>query len=76
MIRDRLKNRMRKMAIKAFGMDLDTEDRDPNAGGRANPDDFDPSVIPKIVDGAGDTPGPNHKEDIGRTWVAAQLAGV
>ena len=75
MIRDRLKNRMRKMAIKAFGMEFDTEDRDPNAGGRANPDDFDPSVIPKIVDGAGDTPGPNHKEDIGRTWVAAQLAG-
>ena len=75
MFRDRLKNRMRKMAIKAFGMEFDTEDRDPNAGGRANPDDFDPSVIPKIVDGAGDTPGPNHKEDIGRTWVAAQLAG-
>ena len=63
------------MAIKAFGMGFDTEDRDPNAGGRANPDDFDPSVIPKIVDGAGDTFGPNHKEDIGRTWVAAQLAG-
>lgn len=75
MFRDRLKNRMRKMAIKAFGMEFDTEDRDPNAGGRANPEDFDPSVIPKIVDGAGDTPGPNHKEDIGRTWVAAQLAG-
>ena len=75
MIRDRLKNRMRKMAIKAFGMEFDTEDRDPNAGGRANPDDFDPSVIPKIVDGAGDTPGPNHKEDIGRTWVAAQARG-
>ena len=51
MFRDRLKNRMRKMAIKAFGMEFDTEDRDPNAGGRANPDGFDPSVIPKIVDG-------------------------
>ena len=75
MFRDRLKNRVRKIAIKAFGMEFDTEARDPNAGGRANPDDFDPSVIPKIVDGAGDTPGPNHKEDIGRTWVAAQLAG-
>jgi rhodanese-related sulfurtransferase len=75
MFRDRLKNRVRRIAIKAFGMEFDTEDRDPNAGGRANPDDFDPSVIPKIVDGAGDTPGPNHKEDIGRTWVAAQLTG-
>ena len=75
MIRNRLKNRVRRLAIKAFGMEFDTEDRDPNAGGRADPADFDPSVIPKIVDGAGDTPGPNHKEDIGRTWVAAQLAG-
>ena len=63
------------MAIKAFGMEFDAEARDPNAGGRADPADFDPTVIPKIVDGAGDTPGPNHKEDIGRTWVAAQLAG-
>ena len=75
MIRNRLKQKVRKLAIKAFGMEFDAEDRDPNAGGRANPDDFDPSVIPKIVDGAGDTPGPNHKQDIGRTWVAAQLAG-
>ena len=75
MIRDRLKKRARQFAIKAFGMEFDTEARDPNAGGRANPNDFDPTVIPKIVDGAGDTPGPNHKQDIGRTWVAAQLAG-
>ena len=75
MFRDRIKNRVRKIAIKAFGMEFDTEDRDPNAGGRADPNDFDPSVIPKLVDGDGDTPGPNHKEDIGRTWVAAQLAG-
>jgi len=75
MFRDRIKNRVRNFAIKAFGMEFDTEARDPNAGGRADPNDFDPTVIPKIVDGAGDTPGPNHKEDIGRTWVAAQLAG-
>jgi rhodanese-related sulfurtransferase len=73
--RDRIKKRVRRIAIKAFGMEFDTEDRDPNAGGRADPADFDPSVIPKLVDGDGDTPGPNHKEDIGRTWVAAQLAG-
>ena len=75
MIRDRFKKKVRKLAIRAFGMEFDTEDRDPNAGGRADPANFDPSVIPKIVDGAGDTPGPNHKQDIGRTWVAAQLAG-
>ena len=65
MIRNRLKKKVRKLAIKAFGMEFDTEDRDPNAGGRADPADFDPSVIPNIVDGAGDTPGPNHKQDIG-----------
>ena len=75
MIRNRLKKKVRKLAIKAFGMEFDTEDRDPNAGGRADPANFDPSVIPNIVDGAGDTPGPNHKQDIGRTWVAAQLTG-
>lgn len=75
MFRNRLKDRVRKIAIRAFGMEFDTEARDPNAGGRADPNDYDPTVIPKIVDGAGDTPGPNHKEDIGRTWVAAQLAG-
>ena len=54
MIRNRLKKKVRKLAIKAFGMEFDTEDRDPNAGGRADPADFDPSVIPNIVDGAGD----------------------
>ena len=75
MIRDRFKKKVRKLAIKAFGMEFDTEDRDPNAGGRSDPANFDPSVIPKLVDGDGDTPGPNHKQDIGRTWVAAQLAG-
>jgi rhodanese-related sulfurtransferase len=73
--RDRIKKRVRRLAIKAFGMEFDTEDRDPNAGGKVDPADFDPSVIPKLVDGDGDTPGPNHKEDIGRTWVAAQMAG-
>ncbi len=75
MFRNRVKNKLRKAAIKAFGMEFDTEARDPNAGGKVDPATYDPSVIPKLVDGDGDTPGPNHKEDIGRTWVAAQLAG-
>ena len=56
-------------------MEFDTEERDPNARGVADPNNFDPSVIPKLVDGDGDTPGPNHRFDIGRTWVSAQLAG-
>ena len=53
-------------------MEFDVQDR-PNPGGRGT-GDFDPSVIPTIVDGDGDTPGPNHKRDIGRTWLAAQMA--
>jgi len=75
MFRDRLKKVVRKAAIKAFNMEFDTEDRDPNARGNPDPSKFDPSVIPKIVDGDGDTPGANHKTDIGRTWVSAQLVG-
>ncbi|RME27537.1 MAG: hypothetical protein D6798_04330 [Deltaproteobacteria bacterium] len=77
MIRDRLKKAARRAAIKLLHMEFDVEDRDPAATTRGTAGEVDMSVIPKIVDGAGDTPGPNHKADIGRTWVAAQLvAGV
>jgi rhodanese-related sulfurtransferase len=75
MIRDRLKKVARRAAIKMFNMEFDTEERDPNARGVVNPGDFDPTKIPKLVDGDGDTPGPNHRYDIGRTWVSAQLVG-
>jgi len=75
MIRDRLKRVARKAAIRVLGMEFDTEERDPNARGVADPSKFDPAKIPTVVDGAGDTPGPNHKEDIGRTWASAQAAG-
>ena len=75
MIRDRLKKAARRAAIKLLNMEFDTEERDPNARGVADPSQFDPTKIPKLVDGDGDTPGPNHKTDIGRTWVSAQLAG-
>ena len=75
MIRDRLKRAARKVAIKLLDMEFDTEERDPAARRRGDPTQFDPSKIPPLVDGDGDTPGPNHKTDIGRTWVSAQLAG-
>lgn len=75
MIRDRLKKAARKAAIRLLNMEFDTEDRDPNARGNPDASKFDPDKIPPLVDGDGDTPGPNHKQDIGRTWVAAQLAG-
>ena len=32
-----------------------------------------PEGVPPVQPGSGDTPGPNHKEDIGRPWAAAQL---
>ncbi|MBL8617547.1 MAG: rhodanese-like domain-containing protein [Deltaproteobacteria bacterium] len=73
--RDRLRQKARGVAIRVLGMEFDTEERAPTSRPKVAPGDIDLSVIPKLVDGDGDTPGPNHREDIGRTWVAAQLAG-
>ena len=74
MIRKRFKSLARRTAIKMFKMEFDTEEREQNTK-RVDPSQVDLSKIPKLVDGDGDTPGPNHKEDIGRTWVSAQLVG-
>lgn len=73
MIRDRLKRAARKAAVRLLDMEFDVEERDPRARTRGQAGEIDESVIPKVVDGAGDTPGPKHLTDIGRTWVAAQL---
>lgn len=75
MIRDRLKAVARKAALKVFNMDFDAQELAPNDGNskRDGPQTFDPSVIPRVVDGSGDTPGPKHKFDIGRTWLASQV---
>ncbi|HNC96477.1 MAG TPA: rhodanese-like domain-containing protein [Myxococcota bacterium] len=75
MIRDRLKNAARKAMLKVFNMEFDAQET-------AGPPQADPkmdaatqaSYMPPIVQGSGDTPGPNHKTDIGRTWLAAQVA--
>lgn len=75
MFRDRLKGVAKKGLVKLFNMEFDTEERDPAARGRPDPSKFDPAKIPKIVQGDGDTPGPNHKQDIGRTWMSAQMVG-
>ena len=72
MIRDKFKGILRKVAIKVLDMEFDTQDRPKQ---EPNKSTFDESKIPTVVDGSGDTPGPNHKENIGRTWVSAQLAG-
>ena len=74
MIRDRLKGAVRKVLLRAFGMERDAESS-------AGPPKAEPGMdietqrafIPPIVQGSGDTPGPNHKTDIGRTWLSAQV---
>ncbi len=75
MIRDRIKGALRKAALKAFGMEWDAEERTRRKTKGSKDGTYDASVIPKLVDGDGDTPGPKHLELIGRTWLAAQLAG-
>ncbi|NOY27997.1 MAG: rhodanese-like domain-containing protein, partial [Oligoflexia bacterium] len=73
MIRDRLKKVARRAAVKIFHMEFEVEERDPSAATVGHVGDIDESVIPRVVDGDGDTPGPKHKFDIGRTWLAAQI---
>lgn len=76
MIRDRLKGAVRKVALKALGMEWDAEELAPNASNSKlahAPASIDPNLIPRVVDGSGDTPGANHKTEIGRTWLAAQI---
>lgn len=74
MIRDRLKNTARKVLLKAFNMEWDAS---PSAGPPPATEAFDAKIhgayIPQVVSGSGDTPGPNHKTNIGRTWLAAQV---
>lgn len=73
MFRDKLKELGRKAAIRAFGMEHDAAPRDNQNQKVTPPTAIDPGVIPRIVDGSGDTPGPNHRTNLGRTWLAAQL---
>ncbi len=73
MIRDRIKQGVRKAALRFFGMEWDASERPVDDRRGATGSTYDPTVIPRVVDGSGDTPGPKHAEDIGRTWVAAQL---
>lgn len=74
MFRDRIKAAARGVAKRIL---LPEERASVRARGdleRSAPADaVDERVIPKLQDGDGDTPGPNHKSDIGRTWAAAQL---
>lgn len=74
MIRDRLKAAVRTAALKLFKMEKQMEPHaEPNVKLDHAPESIDRSVIPKVVDGSGDTPGPNHKEDVGRTMLSAAI---
>lgn len=76
MIRDRIKSAAKKAAVKFFKMDWEAEHVAEGSQHvkTAPPAYVDPNVIPRVVDGSGDTPGPNHRTNIGRTWLAAQVA--
>jgi rhodanese-related sulfurtransferase len=72
-IRARLRDAARRVALRVLGMETQAEDGGHPDSGRVTAAPYDPTVIPRVVDGSGDTPGPNHKTNIGRTWVSAQV---
>jgi rhodanese-related sulfurtransferase len=72
-IRDLVKRAARKVAIRAFGMEWEAEEGTSQQHTPSAPRPYDPAVIPRVVDGSGDTPGPNHRTNMGRTWVSAQV---
>jgi hydroxyacylglutathione hydrolase len=74
MIGDRLKRAARRVGRRLLLPEERASVRVRSALARGD-GPVDRSVIPRIQQGDGDTPGPNHPTDIGRTWAAAQLAG-
>ncbi len=74
MIRKSLRRAAKKAALRLLNMEEQAEPRKEQEA-HEHSGMYDPDLIPKVVDGSGDTPGPNHKTLIGRTWVSAQIAG-
>jgi rhodanese-related sulfurtransferase len=74
MIRKKLRAAARKAALRAFKMEEQAKARETNSTDMDSAP-YNPDLIPRVVQGSGDTPGPNHGTLIGRTWVSAQLAG-
>jgi rhodanese-related sulfurtransferase len=74
MIRKKLLAAAKKAALRAFKMEEQAKARDTNST-EMDSTPYNPDLIPRVVQGSGDTPGPNHGTLIGRTWVSAQLAG-
>ena len=74
MIRKKLRAAAKKAALRAFKMEEQAKARETNST-KVEDSPYRADLIPQVVQGSGDTPGPNHKTLIGRTWVSAQLAG-
>ena len=74
MIRKNLRRAAKKAALRLLNMEEQAEARQEQEK-HMHSGTYDPDLIPRVVDGSGDTPGPNHKTLIGRTWVSAQIAG-
>lgn len=72
MFRQFVKKKFRSVAVRVLDMEFDVEERIKGSP-VPPPERIDMTVIPNLVQGSGDTPGPNHKEKIGRSWVSAQL---
>ena len=75
MIRDRLKKVVKAIGKRLFLPEEHTGSFRERVRGEIDPNANIDELMPALVDGDGDTPGPNHKTDIGRTWAAAQLLG-
>ncbi len=72
MIRDRLKAVARKAAIRLLHMEQEAVEVEKNVPRPSEPAPrVDTSKVPRVQEDD-DTPGPNHKTDIGRTFAAAQ----
>lgn len=67
----RLRSRLRRLAARAIGSPSHApEDRSPP---RAEPEPAPLAGLPPLQPGRGETPGPNHKQDISQEWASAQL---
>jgi rhodanese-related sulfurtransferase len=71
----RVRSRLRRLASRVLGSP-DTEPRRDQQAPRPRPQDVgsgELAGLPPLQPGRGETPGPNHKQDISQEWASAQL---
>ncbi len=74
MASSRVRSRLRRLAARVLGSEQ--EPRPSTAGSPPSTDHTaasDLDGLPPLQPGRGETPGPNHKQDISQEWAAAQL---